>query len=628
MSQNRPSRFLGIAAAPRGGCRPIAEDPALPFRDLASDFLLHSERPVLRAGPLSVNVLGAITAADEGGPLEEPERLVAGLYTRHGRKLAQRIDGWFLVIVYDHERRELVVINNPYASGNCYYCRDGSELIFADSVSRVLERLGSRPGLDKGSLINYLNNGYNHTEHTCFEGVGKLLPGCLLRFHGGNVSLEKHYEMRFARRPRIDLQASLEEYERLFREDMRRFLAANRVRELGAAISGGLDTSWTFHAAAAVHDRPVHGYTDYFRQEQYNELGPAGRVVEAKGGIHHKVPCGPEDFDLFPRLVAIAEEPVLSVSLPLYRLVQEAHGTVDALVYGEGGNNIYSIYYPVAEVHRYLRGKPWLLRRALDSGLRALGTVSGQELFWQAAHVAKIFAAEADYRPRFFERLTSHFHFDRELRAELLDPAFSADAQMHRSWCETAPRDDFFFDDLIDLNISHGLKPYLLFFEHRMAAAHDMGLCAPFLSKKVVAFVNSLPQEWVVGGGSLARLLRHKSSDRPFHKLALERIYPKDHVHREPRLFYAPYHAMFRERPAVADKLRRALKRRGWYNERFLDRLFAEHRQQSLHARLNSQMRNHGQRLMALLGCEVWARLYLDGKTASGEGMVIEDFLG
>ena len=31
---------------------------------------------------------------------------------------------------------------------------------------------------------------------------------------------------------------------------------------------------------------------------------------------------------------------------------------------------------------------------------------------------------------------------------------------------------------------------------------------------------------------------------------------------------------------------------------------------------------------MALLGCEVWARLYLDGKTASGEGMVIEDFLG
>ena len=127
----------------------------------------------------------------------------------------------------------------------------------------------------------------------------------------------------------------------------------------------------------------------------------------------------------------------------------------------------------------------------------------------------------------------------------------------------------------------------------------------------------------------MAKLLRPKSSDRPFHKRALERVYPKEHVYREPRLFYAPYHAMFRERPAVSDKLLRALKRRGWYNERFLDRLFAEHRQQSLHARLNSQMRNHGQRLMALLGCEVWARLFLDGRRLGADARIaIEDFLG
>ncbi|MBI5239181.1 MAG: hypothetical protein HY926_01785 [Elusimicrobia bacterium] len=338
--------------------------------------------------------------------------------------------------------------------------------------------------------------------------------------------------------------------------------------------------------------------------------------------------CGPDDFDLFPGLVATVEEPVLSVSLPLYRVTAEASGTVDALVYGEGGNNVYSIYYPVAEVHRYLARAPWPARRALHSALAGLGRLTDREFFWQAAHVAKIFAAEPDYRESFFERLTSHFHFDRELRAELLDPAFRGGAGMHRSFCEAAPRDEEFFDDLIALNITQGLKPYLLFFEHRMAAARGLALAAPFVSKKVVAFVNTLPRDWVVGGGTLAKLLRHRSSDRPFHKRALERVYPRDHVHRDPRLFYAPYHSMFRERPAAAEKLLRALKRRGWYDARFLDRLFAEHRGQALHPRFNSRMRNHGQRLMALLGCEVWARLFLDGRRLGTQARTpIEDFL-
>lgn len=634
MSTSRASRFLGMVASSRAAGRFGPSGDGLPFHDESPAFVLHAERPVLRIGDLSVAVLGAIAEVDAPGVAlaayrGAPERLVADLYARYGKDLAQRLDGWFLVIVYDHRREELLVVNNPYTSSTCYYVETPRGLVLANNLKRLLGALDTAPVLDKGSLVNYFNNGYNHTEYTCFEGIRRLLPGYRLLYRAGTVTLERHYEITFARRATIDLPSSLDEYERLFRENMAAFLAAHDVREVGAAISGGLDTSWTFWAAAREHPRPVHGYTVYFGHAQFDEVDHAAVVVDQHRALHHTIPFGPKDFDLLPELIHLTEEPVLSVSLPIYRMFREARATSDALVCGEGGNNVYSIYYPVAEAHKYLSRMPFVARKALLGALRTLGRATGVEFFWQAAHVAKIYAARPDYFPEFLEHLTNHYHFDREQRAALLDPTVFGGVELHRSLHEVPLRDETFFDDLINQNITSSLKPYLLFFEHKMAAEYDMAFAAPFVSKKIVAFVNSLPLDYIVRGTSLDRLAKRKGAERYFHKLAMERIYPREHVHREPQLFYAPFHSMFAGRASLTQKLKRALERRGWYDGAFLDRLFAEHRHQREYPRSNSQFQTHGYRLMALLGCEVWARLFLDGGGAGADfgTMVIEDFL-
>lgn len=627
MGALRSGRFLCTVWHDTEKPRIFATQESLPHHHEERTWLLRSDSPVYETPQAVFWVAGTVWDPDTMRKKSRGQ-LVAELFAQYGPTFPSRLEGWFLALVYDRVKDELIIANNTYTSSGCYYHFSSGRLVLTDSIRRMLSTLDSPPPFRHASLVNYLNNGFNHTENTCFEGIFKLLPGYLLRFASGNLSIERYYSLKFDRRREIDVEEAINEYYRLFQDDIKAFLDAGAVQEAGGAISGGLDTSWTFYHLAMAHRRPVHGFTIYFGQKQYDEVDDAEKVVRVVGGVHHRILFDPGDLDLFPIVIEMTGEPVLSVALPIYKMIRECRGLVDALVMGEGGNNIYNIYYPVAEAHRYLKHLPWSVRRAFFRALYVIGVTTGNEMINLAAHVAKIYAARNDYLEDYFERLTSHFHFDREARQELLDPVVFGGIEFDQSRYDLPLSEETFFDDLIRQNITWGLKHYLLFFEHRMATESGLLIHAPFVSRAVVRFVNTLPMKWVVGGTTFERLLKRTSSDRPFHRLALRRIYGDIHERKNAQLFYAPYLSMFQKRPSAADALLRALKRRGWYNVHTLERIFKEFRCQSEHPRFNFRVGNHGQRLMALLGCEVFARLFLDGlKVNPSSPPAIEDFL-
>ena len=133
----------------------------------------------------------------------------------------------------------------------------------------------------------------------------------------------------------------------------------------------------------------------------------------------------------------------------------------------------------------------------------------------------------------------------------------------------------------------------------------------PYLNKKVIDFINSLPEEWINGGTSFQKLTNY-AIRRRFHKMALLRYLPKRYVYGLQQSFDVPWHVLFNKRPEILKILKKRLKKRGWYNESELDRIFEEFFKQKARPHEILELKHHGYRIYSLLVFEVWCMEFLD----------------
>jgi asparagine synthase (glutamine-hydrolysing) len=135
----------------------------------------------------------------------------------------------------------------------------------------------------------------------------------------------------------------------------------------------------------------------------------------------------------------------------------------------------------------------------------------------------------------------------------------------------------------------------------RMSMAHSIESRVPLLDHEVVAFAASLPSELKIAGAERKRVL----------KRAAARILPAEVLARRKRGFGVPIGDWFRGplRPLLVETLQsRRVRERGYFQERFVDRLVREHL---------SRRRDHTLRLWQLLMFELWHRRYLDASGTS-----------
>jgi len=577
----------------------------------AGPFLGHASTPFFSSGKRIILISGLVYFPENVPALAADADRLNWMFDTIGYDIGAQLEGWFLVVCWDVELQSLYVINNAYSNALAYYSATPRGIILASDLCSLLSTLPAKPSFDRSSLLNFLNNGYNHSEHTPFEHMLKLHAGHCLSYTDGRLTVRPYEELAFPRAQKLDMNGALDTYHQTFSQYARNTMAQANT-PVACAISGGLDTSWTLYHSAEAASLPVEAYTVWFGHPQFDELQHARLAAQICQAHHTSIRFTPQDLDLIVPVVAAAQEPVLSVSLPIYKMMQTASQSCSKIVMGEGGNNIFSIYYPVAEAHRYLSRIPSSLVPLALKTVTRLAEATGVELLWAARHVMKIYAQKGRGAHDYFRELSCHYHFCRSQRETLMDPGLFQGLGMHRSSQELPLENATFFDDLIRMNIVYALRPYLLFFEHKFAKALGIEVAAPFVSRNVLKFASSLPMDLIVGGSSLGRLRKSPSSDRPFQKAALARIYPASHVHRRPQLFYAPYHDLLLQRPQLLKALKKALHARGWYRTPEINRLFEELPAQKQHATSNSQFQNHGYRIMALLSAEVWARLFLD----------------
>lgn len=523
------------------------------------------------------------------------------LYEAHGDDFVQRLNGMFAFALWDAPRRRLLLGRDRLGIKPIYLLQDSKRLVFASEAKAILALPGLRAKVDSAALGSYLALGYVPAPQSIFHGITKLPPATLLVAEGGRVEHRRYWRLP------TDIDRALSEaaWTDGVRDRLEASVRAQMISDvpIGAFLSGGIDSAAVVAFMSRYSERPVKTYTIGFSggaaEAYYNELPHAGEVARRFGTDHHEILVRPDVVSLLPRLLWHMDEPVADTAFVTTYLVSEfARRDVTVILSGVGGDELFGGY------RRYLGSHYQSRFERLPEGLRRAAFALGETLpsdrhspLLDVMRLAKGFLATAGLPLE--ERYRSYVEvFGQEELSELLCAPVAARADpLAAAFHAATGADDL--NRMFAVDAETQLPDDLLLLTDRMSMAVSLECRVPLLDHELVEFAARMPEAIKIRGGKLKHVM----------KAALQGILPPNILARKKRGFGAPMGAWLKRElaPLMCDLLsEESIATRG---------LFRHERVASLIAAHEANRIDGTDRLLALLNFEIWARLYLDGRT-------------
>ena len=525
-------------------------------------------------------------------------------YEQWGDACVDRLRGMFAFAIWDATRRRLLLARDRLGVKPLYWAQAGDRILFGTEINSILASGLITAEANDAALPELLGTRYLSGTETLFKGIHRLLPGHVLVFEDGRVSVRQYWDVPTGEhRPEI---ARLSEAEavRRFRELLEESVRIRLMADvpLGMFLSGGLDSSAIAALMARMIDRPLQTFSVAFKERSYSELDYARQVSTAIGADAHEVVIDDNDFfGALPRLIWHEDEPIAHPSsVPLYFVSELAARHVKVVLTGEGSDELLAGYgkYPRALVN-------WRAGAAYDAVPEA---VRG----WIAASVVpRLPSRLARYAKRSFlavPRTPEAMFFDTFAaiglgrQSSLLTPAVAAGATADRAY---GPSRAYFdrpngHSTTLDRLLYADLKTYLvelLMKQDQMSMAASIESRVPFLDHRLVEFAAVLPPRLKLRGFKTKWILRE----------AVRGILPQEILTRRKMGFPVPFAVWVKDRwQSVARDvlLDRRTRQRGIIDANAVERLISAHAAGS---------QEGGDAIWSLMNLELWYRTYIDG---------------
>jgi asparagine synthase (glutamine-hydrolysing) len=519
--------------------------------------------------------------------------VILAAWAAWGPDCLARLNGMFAFALYDAAAESLFLARDRLGVKPLYLAplADGA-LVFASELKGLLAHPLLRREVSPQAVEDYLTLGYVPDDACIVESVTKLPAGhfLLVRRGRGVPAPVRWWDVDFSN-PSAASAAVLEEelVERL-REAVRSRMVADVP--LGAFLSGGVDSSAVVAMMAETSRSAVETCSIGFTDSKHDESAWAKIVADRFATSHRTRIVDAADFSLIDTLAATFDEPFADASaLATYRVSELAREKVKVALSGDGadeafaGYRRYRLFSAEEKVRGLLPGGARSLIRSLGAvypkldwapqvfraktTLQALGQPSG-EAYALAVGVTPPLARSRLYTPELRRALQGHRGERRYVEAMAGAPA--GDALSRAQYA--------------DMKI--WLPGDILTKVDRTSMAVSLEAREPLLDHRLVEFAAQVP----------ARLRLKGRSGKYLMKKALGRYLPDEILHRRKMGFVTPISAWLRgplagEAAAIARSP--ALGALGWFDEREIARLAADHR---------SGRADHGRLLWQLLMLE------------------------
>lgn len=168
--------------------------------------------------------------------------LVLAAYQRWGSDAPRRLIGDFAFAIWDNAARRLFLARDPVGMRLLYYARTGRHFLFGTTIAALLAAYTGRPALNHAVLAEFLDHRYERSVHeTFYAGLLRLPQGCTLTVDAdGRSDLRRFWHFGEEPQPATD-EACIARFRAAFEEAVRCRL--DGLSPVGLMLSGGLDSS-------------------------------------------------------------------------------------------------------------------------------------------------------------------------------------------------------------------------------------------------------------------------------------------------------------------------------------------------------------------------------------------------
>ncbi|MGE5280910.1 MAG: asparagine synthase (glutamine-hydrolyzing) [Chloroflexota bacterium] len=420
--------------------------------------------------------------------------VIAHLYEEEGPALVHRLSGMFAFALWDARRRRLLIARDRVGKKPLFYSARGGTLSFASELAALMADEEIPRQIDLAAVDCYLAYGYVQAPRSIWRAVKKLPPAHTLTWEDGEVSVERYWQLDYARKAGAPLPELEEELRERVGAAVRRRMIADVP--LGALLSGGVDSAIVVAEMAAASERPVKTFSIGFRQEAYNELPLARLTAQRFGTEHEEFVVEPDAIAIVPKLVRHYGEPYAdSSAIPSFYLAELTRREVTVALNGDGGDESFAGYlrYVANSLSAGLDLVPRPLRRgaaAAAGRLLQIGDARGLRSYGRRF----LTSIGEDAPGRYADHVCI---FNRAERRELLGAAASPAIEAETAgviagpWRAASGRSRL--DVLLETDVQTYLPGDLLVKMDIASMAYSLEARSPLLDPELMQFAASLP---------------------------------------------------------------------------------------------------------------------------------------
>ncbi len=283
-------------------------------------------------------------------PRENREKeIIISAYKKWGKEMANHFYGMFAFALFDTDEKKYFCLRDHFGTKPFYYyITNDNRLLFGTNIRKILEEDGFVKELNVDMLQIYMTLTYVAGEDTFFKGIKKLMPGHLLEFKDGVLTIERYWKPTF----RPDESKSLDEWAGEIHETLKNiFSEVKDDDEIAESfLSGGVDSSYVLAMSDAKRADSC-GYDE----ERFDESRVAAKTAELLNVKHSVANIQPKDFfDIVPYVMYNMEQPLGDASAIVFTLGCKATAEHTKLCYsGEGADEFFGGYNMYRNAERY-----------------------------------------------------------------------------------------------------------------------------------------------------------------------------------------------------------------------------------------------------------------------------------
>lgn len=415
--------------------------------------------------------------------------VILKLYERYGMDFLPNLRGMFAFVLFDTRTRTLFAARDCSGIKPLYLTRIGGTLALASEVRSLMQGLSEKPNINFSALSAYLRLQYVPGPQTLCEGIESMPPGTALRCKEGR---ESHWTFRTSvNTPTI---RSKQEFQERFPAIMREAVEAHLVSDkpVGIFLSGGMDSSIVLHHMAKASSQPVKTFTIRFEATEaegaarFNRDADLALLTAKHYGTQHQelLLTAQMERELYRETTRALDLPNAdSVSVAQYALARLAKKSVDVVLCGAGGDELFGGYprYRIARILSMIRHIPVSLR---NIGARITGLPPD----------VLAMSPDAALAERLLSRPTDECHSI--VRGDWFTPETASEIFQNQF-------DVMSIDDPVRRMMEADRSLWLVDESLRLSDAVTMGSGLesriPFLDPNIIAWSHATPSSWHVG---------------------------------------------------------------------------------------------------------------------------------